>query len=137
MISIPTQHYIESQLADIKAAIMEQQRESGGCESYLRAALNALASFLKRSIAREEGRDVQSLPPLPYPPRGDGWLSPQEALRYHDRLLALVHAPAGSNLESPRSPNCAATSSTKVAGDSRPQRARDRPTWSDTKKSSP
>ena len=97
MNSIPTQNYIEKQLADIKASIMEQQRESGGCEFHLGAALNALSSFLRRTIAREEGRDLDSLSPLPYPPPGSGSLSPQEALQFHDRLLALVTAPAVSN----------------------------------------
>ena len=97
MNSIPTQNYIEKQLADIKATIMEQQRESGGCEFHLGAALNALSSFLRRSIAREEGRDLDSLSPLPYLPRGSGSLSPQEALQFHDRLLALVKAPAISS----------------------------------------
>lgn len=97
MNSIPTQNYIEQQLADIKASIMEQQRKSGGCEFHLGAALNALSSFLRRTIAREEGRDLDSLSPLPYPPRGDGSLSPLEALQFHDQLLALVKAPAVSH----------------------------------------
>ena len=54
MNSIPTQNYIEQQLADIKASIMEQQRKSGGCEFHLGAALNALSSFLRRTIARKK-----------------------------------------------------------------------------------